>query len=146
MNGQRHEFPSPSSSAPSSGAEPVSSEGGRRPTEEDTGASEPLPQRWSARRKAEIALRLLRGKSLDALARETKQLAGKLAEWRDAFLAGGEQGMKSRAGDPEHEEREAEREGLLTKIGKQAMEIELLYKRCDKLEEGLPLGLRRSRR
>ena len=32
--------------------------------------------RWSARRKEEVVLRLLRGEALDALARETGQAAG----------------------------------------------------------------------
>jgi transposase len=32
---------------------------------------------WSARRKEEVVLRLLRGESLDALARETGQAASK---------------------------------------------------------------------
>ena len=140
------EHPNTPSTPPARGAVPGSSEGDRRPTGEDPGASETPPQRWSARRKAEIALRLLRGESLDSLARETGQPAGKLAEWRDAFLAGGEHGLKSRAGDPEHDRQEAERQSLLTKVGKQAMEIELLYERCHKLEEGLPPALRRSRR
>ena len=41
--------------------------------------------RWSARRKQEVVLRLLRGESLDALARETGQAAGTIYGWREAF-------------------------------------------------------------
>ena len=39
--------------------------------------------RWSARRKQEVVLRLLRGEGLDAPARETGQAAGVIAGWRE---------------------------------------------------------------
>src|SRR2546423_2163456 len=52
--------------------------------------------RWSARRKQEVVLRLLRGESLDALARETGRAAGAISAWREAFLEGGREGLKSR--------------------------------------------------
>ena len=42
--------------------------------------------RWSARRKEEVVLRLLRGESLDLLARETGQAAGSISSWREEFL------------------------------------------------------------
>lgn len=124
-----------------------SSEGGRRPTGVEPGAaSSDVPQRWSARRKAEIVLRLLKGESIDALARETRQTAAKLAEWRDAFLAGAESGLKGRSEQDEQEAFLEERRRLQAKVGQQAMEIELLYERCHKLEDGLPPAQRRSRR
>jgi hypothetical protein len=44
--------------------------------------------RFSARRKTESILRLLRGESLDSLARELGVTAATLAQWREAFLAG----------------------------------------------------------
>src|SRR5436190_4249461 len=52
--------------------------------------------RWSARRKEEVVLRLLRGESLDALVRETGQAAGMISAWREDFLAAGREGLKSR--------------------------------------------------
>src|SRR3982750_3950384 len=52
--------------------------------------------RWSARRKQEVVLRLLRGESLDALARETGQAAGTISGWREAFLHAGHEGLKTR--------------------------------------------------
>src|SRR3954451_22034617 len=52
--------------------------------------------RWSARRKQEVVLRLLRGEGLDALARETGQPAGRISAWREEFLAAGREGLKSR--------------------------------------------------
>ena len=43
--------------------------------------------RWSARRKEEVVLRLLRGEGLDALARETgQQLEGSLPGVRSSLL------------------------------------------------------------
>lgn len=48
-------------------------------------------------------LGLLRGMSLDALARETRQSASRISGWRDHFLSGGEEWMKARTGDPAHE-------------------------------------------
>jgi hypothetical protein len=128
------------------GCSPGSSEGGRRPTGEEPGSAPSPPQRWSARRKAEIVLRLLKGESIDVLSRETQQTAAKLTEWRDAFLAGAESGLKGR---PEEDEQAAhldEKRRLQAKVGELAMEVELLYERCHKLEAGLPPGQRRSKR
>ena len=89
----------PSHPARPSSSQAGSSEGGRRPTGEEPAATPPdVPQRWSSRRKAETVVRLLKGESIDALSRETQQTAAKLAEWRDAFLAGAEAGLKGRPG------------------------------------------------
>lgn len=54
--------------------------------------------------------------------------------------------MKTRADDPEHEAAVEDLRRLQSKIGEQAMQIELLYERCHKLEAGLPPARRRSRR
>jgi len=66
-----------------------------------SGAPDGRPQggpevRWSARRKEELVLRLLRGEGLDALARESGQPAGRIAGWREEFLAAGREGLKAR--------------------------------------------------
>jgi transposase-like protein len=52
--------------------------------------------RWSAKAKREAVLRLLRGEDLDTLSRELRLSAAKLSQWRDAFLASGEAGLKVR--------------------------------------------------
>jgi len=52
--------------------------------------------RWSARRKEGVVMRLLRGESLDLLARGTRQPAGRIAGWREKFLAAGREGLKAR--------------------------------------------------
>src|SRR3954463_10134861 len=56
--------------------------------------------RWSARRKQEVVLRLLRGESLDALARETGQAAGTISGWREAFLEAGQESAAAGGGAP----------------------------------------------
>ncbi|WP_158620010.1 transposase [Corallococcus sicarius] len=44
--------------------------------------------RFSAKRKKEAVLRLLKGEELDALSRELGVTAAVLSEWREKFLAG----------------------------------------------------------
>ncbi|WP_233612357.1 transposase, partial [Corallococcus sp. AB045] len=44
--------------------------------------------RFSAKRKKEAVLRLLKGEELDALSRELGVTAALLSEWREKFLAG----------------------------------------------------------
>jgi transposase len=78
--------------------------------------------RWSARRKAEVVLRLLRGEGLDALARETGQAAGTIAGWREDFLQAGHEGLKSRPAPVEDRRlSDAQR-----KIGELAMDLDIL--------------------
>lgn len=55
--------------------------------------------RWSAKRKAEAVLRLLKGEDLDTLSRQLKVTAATLSEWREVFLANGLAGLKSREVD-----------------------------------------------
>jgi hypothetical protein len=52
-------------------------------------------------------LRLLRGESLDALARDLRQPAGRIAAWREEFLAAGREGLKAGAGGGPPAERGA---------------------------------------
>jgi hypothetical protein len=77
--------------------------------------------RWSARRKEEVVLRLLRGESLDLLARETGQPAGRIASWREEFLAAGREGLKARSRPAEERElADAQR-----KIGELSMDLDI---------------------
>ena len=41
--------------------------------------------RWSAKRKADAVLRLLKGEDLDTLSRQLKVTAATLSEWREVF-------------------------------------------------------------
>ena len=78
--------------------------------------------RWSARRKLEVVLRLLRGEGLDALARETGQAAGTIAGWREDVLAAGHEGLKTRPA-PVEDRRLADAQ---RKIGELSMDLDIL--------------------
>ena len=58
------------------------------PTPSSSQSVEAPPQEWTAMRRGEIVLRLLRGEALDALSKETGVTAEALATWRRDFLAG----------------------------------------------------------
>ena len=79
--------------------------------------------RWSAQRKLEIVLRLLRGESIDALSRECVVTVESLARWRDDFIAGGLAGLKGKTLE------EVRIAALEKKIGQQAMLLELHEKK-----------------
>ncbi|MBM0108920.1 hypothetical protein JM946_29715, partial [Steroidobacter sp. S1-65] len=50
-----------------------------------SGANDVERGRWSAKRKSEAVLRLLKGEDLDTLSRELKVNAATLSGWRDIF-------------------------------------------------------------
>ena len=60
------------------------------------GRPEGLPKRWSAQRKAEVVLRLLRGEDLGEVSREVRVAPPELERWRREFLEGGQQGLKKK--------------------------------------------------
>ena len=99
-------------------------------------------QRWTAARKREVVLRLLRGESLDGLSRELGAPVYRLDKWREKALAGLDAGLKKRDGDP----LKVELESALRRIGKLTVEKELLEEKIERLESGRPLAYRRSRR
>jgi hypothetical protein len=71
-------------------------------------------KRWSAGRKKEVVLRLLRGEQVDAISREVSVPIYKLERWRDRALAGIEAGLRERENDPvERQLDEANRRGIL---------------------------------
>jgi len=98
--------------------------------------------RFSAKRKREAVLRLLRGEDLDLVSRELGVNGSTLSKWRESFLDGGLGALRSRARD-DRDERILE---LERKLGQVTMDYELLEKKVDRLEAGSPLGRRRSRR
>jgi hypothetical protein len=106
-------------------------QGGRSPTAGS--ASRQDKGRWSSRRKTEVVLRLLRGETLDALSRELGVSSARLAEWRDEAIAAMQAGLQSR--EPDH--RDDFIHDLKAKVGDQAMQIELLERKIEILEDGL---------
>lgn len=53
--------------------------------------------RWSAGRKMDVVLRILRGEKLEEVRRELGVETHRLAAWRDEFLEGGKEGLKGRS-------------------------------------------------
>jgi len=78
--------------------------------------------RWSVGRKSEIVLRLLRGEEIDVVSREVGVNAAKIASWREEFIAGGREALKSRDTAP------ADRELLeaRAKVGELTMKNDIL--------------------
>ena len=79
-----------------------------------------LPERWSASRKTELVLRLLRGEPLDAISRQSQVPAHELESWQRVFLEQGTRGLRIR-GEPEERELTLAR----AKIGELMMRLEL---------------------
>jgi hypothetical protein len=119
---------------------PGALEGARRATGGAPGAAtDPAPKRWSANRKKETVLRLLRGEPVEALSRELGVEIYRLEAWREQALAGMDAGLKARHNDPlEDKLNEATR-----RIGELVMENELLRR---EREVRRPLGRKRSSR
>jgi len=121
------------------GALPGPSEGARRATGDGPDQGN---RRFSARRKVEVVLRLLRGEDLELLSRELGVTAARLSKWRDQFLRAGQAELKKRPQDA----RDEEIARLRQKLGEVTMDNELLQKKIEHLEDGRPLPRRRSRR
>ena len=98
--------------------------------------------RFSARRKQETVLRLLRGEDLEVVSREVGVTAAALSGWREQFLAARESALHSRARD----ERDEQIVRLKSKVGEITMDNELLESKIERLENKLPLASRRSKR
>lgn len=122
---------------------PGEAEGGRRPTVDSPGGGAVRAlapgQRWSAARKREVVLRLLRGESLDVLSREIGVESYRLERWRERALGGIDASLRERDGEP----IQAELNAAMKRIGELSMENELLRARC---RQTVPLAFRRSLR
>lgn len=89
---------------------------------------EELVGRWSAKKKSEVVLRLLRGEAIDTVAREYLVTVEALSRWREEFIEGGIAKLKGKTSE------EAKVAELEKKIGQQAMEIELYKKKRQWME------------
>jgi hypothetical protein len=123
---------------------PVVSEGGRSPSALSTGQGVPplgplAPgQRWSAGRKREVVLRLMRGESAELLSRELGLPIVELEQWRQRAEAALEGALKEREAD----QADGQLAAAMQRIGELSMENELLRAKMDRPG---PLGRRRSR-
>ena len=129
---------------------PAVSEGGRSPSTLSPGQAT-LPakggaalapvgpgQRWSAARKREVVLRLMRGEAAELLSRELGLPLFKLEQWRQKAEAALEGALKERESDP----AEGQLAAAMQRIGELSMENELLRAKMDRPG---PLARRRSR-
>jgi transposase len=125
------------------GGAPGETEGDRRPTGVSPGeigvGSLGQGQRWTAARKREVVLRLFRGEPLDLVSRELGVELYRLEQWREDALAGMEEALKARNGDP----LKAELDTAMQRIGELTMENELLWVR---VRRPGPLAKRRSKK
>lgn len=78
--------------------------------------------RWTSTKKMDIVLRLLKGESLENLARENNLTAARISQWREDFLQGGQAALKSRKPDL----RDQEIERLKRKVGELTMDVDIL--------------------
>jgi transposase len=115
-----------------------SAEGARSATGGEPGAAADV-KRWSAARKKEVVLRLLRGEPMDAVSREVAIPIYKLEQWRDRALAGMDAGLKERENDPVV----SQLDDANRRIGELVMEVEILHK---ERRAKRPLAGRRSSR
>jgi transposase len=129
---------------------PVVSEGGHSPSTLSPGQATPPAQggaalgrlapgqRWSAARKREVVLRLMRGEAAELLSRELGLPVFKLAQWRQKAEAALEGALKERETDP----ADGQLAAAMQRIGELSMEVELLRA---KMERPSPLARRRLR-
>jgi transposase-like protein len=81
-------------------------------------------QRWTAKRKVELLLQLIRGeKKLVEVCREHDLKQSEVETWMDTFVKGGERSLKSR-GEDEQALHEAEVRELRAKIGELVLELD----------------------
>lgn len=98
--------------------------------------------RFSAKRKREAVLRLLRGEDLDLVSRELGVTGSTTAKWREAFLEGGLGALRShKAADRDERIRVLERH-----LGRTVVGNELQREKMPLITEGLPFVRGRSKR
>src|ERR1700758_4606358 len=112
------------------------------PADAQTSPGKPI-QRWSAARKREVVLRLLRGESIEAVSRQVAVEPYRLEQWRERGLTGLAAGLKDRAED---DPAQADLSAAYKRLGELGMENELLREKIARLENGVPFHRARSRR
>ncbi len=101
--------------------------------------TEVVRKRWTAARKKDAVIRMMRGESVDEVSRDLGVETYRLKKWKDQTLASIEVGLKDRQGDPVVEELDKAKK----QIGQLAMDNELLRER---IRRKFPLGQRKSKR
>ena len=81
-------------------------------------------KRWRSGCKAEIVLALLRGADVSEVCRKNGISQSQAYVWRDSFLEGGRESLKSRRGRKDAKGREVSRLGR--KVGQLTLQLEIL--------------------
>lgn len=93
-------------------------------------------QRWTAKRKAAVVLELIKGTTTAAeVARQHDLTIGEVEQWRDEFLAAGEDRMRRNPKEAEAQ-FEAERKELHAKIGELTLERDAAKKQFAAVRKG----------
>ena len=99
----------------------------------------PIPndvKRWTAKRRSALVLQILRGETTAAEASRQHGLkVSEIEEWKQKFLSGAENALRSRPRDEEGQ-REAEVKRLKQKVGELVMDLDI-YKEAMR---GHPFG------
>lgn len=83
-------------------------------------------QRWTAKRRATLILEILKGKTTIAEAARTHGLTvAEVERWKERFLAGAENALKSRPRDEEEQKDELIRR-LERKVGRMPLAIDIM--------------------
>lgn len=84
------------------------------------------PQRWTAKRRAALVVEILRGDtSSQEAARQHGLTVAEIEQWKERFLAGAENALRSRPlNEEEMKDREIKR--LKQKVGDLVMDIDIL--------------------
>jgi transposase-like protein len=114
--------------------------GGTERAPEGANGVPPTKRRWTAARKVEAVLCVLRGQSLESVSRKYAVGLHELSQWRDKVLTGAENALKTSVPD---DSDDTEKRALLSKIGEITMANELLEEKIRRLENGVPFHLRR---
>lgn len=108
----------------------------------ETAPGKPI-QRWSAARKRDVVLRLLRGESIEAISRQIGIEPFRLEQWRERALAALDSALKER---PEDDPLQAGLGAAYKRLGELGMENELLREKIARMEGGVPFHRVRSRK
>ena len=96
-----------------------------------------MPQRWTAKKKADVVLEIIKGKlKLVDFCRQNDLKQSEVETWMDEFIKSGTMGLKSNTKQAIDEYGRKEKE-LHQIIGEQALEIKILKKSIElqELEE-----------
>lgn len=96
-------------------------------------------QRWTAKRKGEVVLQLIKGEiSMVDLCRQQDLKQSEVESWVQTFVASGEKGLKSNAKE-QVIAHEKELKDLRAKVGELVLELDA-RKKMQALEDGLGIN------